>query len=223
VRQIAEAALVVIAESGLRRFTTKAIAEKVGIADGTIFHHFNNMEEIVLAAMDQLEDKMFAGGFPADPDPLRRLELFFRARAALLAGEAPMGRLMFSEQLVHAAGEAGREKLNSWRERNMAFVATCLQDLEAAGRLGPGLRASQLGVLVQGVLLTFPFERMVGGEESPDLPKRIADAWETLARLLIIGRKSLCWAELGGYAQPTLPGRQHGSDRHCNTAQRSTA
>ncbi|MBW2211320.1 MAG: TetR/AcrR family transcriptional regulator [Deltaproteobacteria bacterium] len=75
-RQIAEAALVVIAESGLRRFTTKAIAEKVGIADGTIFHHFNNMEEIVLAAMDQLEDKMFAGGFPADPDPLRRLELF---------------------------------------------------------------------------------------------------------------------------------------------------
>ena len=185
VRQIAEAALVVIAESGLRRFTTKAIAEKVGITDGTIFRHFNNKEEIVLAAMDQLEDKMFAEGFPADPDPLQRLELFFRARAALLAGEAPMGRLMFSEQLVHAAGDAGREKLRAWRERNMAFVSSCLQELEAAGRLHPGARAAQLQVLVQGVLLTFPFERMVSGEESPDLPKRIDDCWETLARSLV--------------------------------------
>ncbi len=186
VRQIAEAALAVIAESGLRRFTTKAIAEKVGIADGTIFRQFNNKEEIVLAAMDQLETKMFAEGFPEDPNPLKRLELFFRARAALLAGEAPMGRLMFSEQLVHAAGEAGREKLSSWRRRNMAFVGACLQELEAAGRLHPHVRAAQLGVLVQGVLLTFPFERMVSGEESPDLPKRIDDCWETLARLLVI-------------------------------------
>ena len=186
VRQIAEAALAVIAESGLRRFTTKAIAEKVGITDGTIFRHFNNKEEIVIAAMDQLETKMFAAGFPEDPDPLKRLELFFRARAALLAGEAPMGRLMFSEQLVHAAGEAGREKLSSWRQRNMAFVAACLQELEAAGRLRSDVRAAQLGVLVQGVLLTFPFERMVSGEESPDLPKRIDDCWDTLARLLVI-------------------------------------
>jgi len=140
----------------------------------------------VAAAMDQLEEKMFDGGFPADPDPLKRLELFFRARAALLAGEAPMGRLMFSEQLVHAAGEAGREKLSSWRDRNMAFVSSCLQELEAAGRLQPGARAAQLQALVQSVLLTFPFERMLSGEESPDLPKRIDDCWETLARSLVI-------------------------------------
>ena len=46
-QQIADAALEVIAELGLRGFTTQAVAARVGITDGTIFRHFKDKQEIV--------------------------------------------------------------------------------------------------------------------------------------------------------------------------------
>ena len=185
VRQIAQAALELIAEVGLRRCTTRAIAEKVGITDGTIFRHFKNKEEIVLAAMDLLEEIMFTDSFPDDKEPLLRLENFFRKRAFLLGSHASMGRLMFSEQLTQAAGDAGTQKLKSWRARNTAFVARCLQELEALSRLPSGLEARDVAVLIQGTLLTFAFERTLGDTEDSELERRIDRAWGTICRLLL--------------------------------------
>ncbi len=182
VRQIAQAALDLIAEDGLRRFTTKAIAEKVGITDGTIFRHFKNKDEIVLAAMDLLEESMFADAFPDDEAPLLRLEKFFRKRAQLLGGKASPGRLMFSEQLPQAAGEAGAKKLASWRSRNMKFVLQCLGELETAGEMPEGMHAKDFGLVLRGTLLTFAFDRNIG--DSGKLEKRIDRAWATLVRLL---------------------------------------
>lgn len=177
VPQIARAALELIAESGLRGFTTKAIAAKVGITDGTIFRHFKNKEEIVLAAIDLLEEAMFGEGFPDDEDPLRRLENFFRQRAGLLGQDAALCRLMFSEELPQASGDLGAQKLKSWRDRNMAFVGQCLEELS----LPQELEARDVAVLVQGTLLTFVFER---AKPAPDeLEERIERAWRTLAHL----------------------------------------
>ncbi len=184
-QQIADAALEVIAELGLRGFTTQAVAARVGITDGTIFRHFKDKQEIVLAAMNRLEDVMFSEPLPADSDPALRLEKFFRRRAALLGGMAPMGRLMFSEQLAHAAGEAGREKLRNWRQRNLAFVGSCLTELADEGRLRPKLAPRELTRIVQGLLLTFSFERMLADTILPDLDKRIDQSWHTLRALLV--------------------------------------
>jgi AcrR family transcriptional regulator len=184
-QQIADAALEVIAELGLRGFTTQAVAARVGITDGTIFRHFKDKQEIVLAAMDRLEDVMFSEPLPADSDPVVRLEKFFRSRAALLGGMAPMGRLMFSEQLAHAAGEAGREKLRNWRQRNLAFVGGCLTELADEGRLQTDMAPRELIRVVQGLLLTFSFERMLAETILPDLDKRIDQSWQTLRALLV--------------------------------------
>ena len=86
-RQIAEAALALIAERGLDGFTTRALGSRVGLTDGTIFRHFDSKAEIVLAALDVLEERMFAV-VPDDPDPLIRLEAMFAHRARFVAGEA---------------------------------------------------------------------------------------------------------------------------------------
>lgn len=185
IEQIAEAALAVIAESGLRGFTTKAIAERVGITDGTIFRHFKSKSEIVLAAIDLLEDRMFAGGFPDDDDPLDRLEAFFVRRATMLGGEDPVGRLMFSEQLVHAAGVRGRNKLNEWRKKNMSFVIGSMAELLEQGRLRDGLAPAQAARLLQGLLLTFAFERAQGAAELGDLAAGVSAAFASLKTALV--------------------------------------
>ncbi len=184
VQQIAQAALELIAESGLRSFTTKAIAKKVGITDGTIFRHFKNKEEIVLAAMDLLENTMFKEAFPEHGEPIQRLELFFRRRAILLGEQASIGRLLFSEQLSHAAGEEGAIKLKSWRTRNMLFVSRCLNELREMPDWPAGLEVRDVAVVIQGILLTFAFERSMGVASDSELEKRVGRSWMTICRLL---------------------------------------
>jgi AcrR family transcriptional regulator len=151
--QIADAALKVIAEQGLGRFTTQAIAAEIGITDGTLFRHFASKEDIVLAALDRVEERLFEGFPPEDPDPLARLERFFRFRAALVGANPIIARLAFSEELPHAAGPRGAAQVKRWKDRSLDFVVSCVDEASAQGRLPAGLPTRELGVLVLGTLL----------------------------------------------------------------------
>lgn len=50
--EIIEAAIAIIAESGLRDLKTKELARRVGISEATLFRHFGSMEEILAAAVE---------------------------------------------------------------------------------------------------------------------------------------------------------------------------
>ncbi len=50
--EIIEAAIAIIAGSGLRDLKTKELARRVGISEATLFRHFGSMEEIVAAAVE---------------------------------------------------------------------------------------------------------------------------------------------------------------------------
>lgn len=182
-RQIAEAALHVIAEGGLRKFTTRAVAERVGITDGTVFRHFHDMDEIVHAALDVLEEELF-GADPVDLPAMERLEAFFRHRATTMGRRGSIGRLLFSEQLLHAAGEDGRRRIAEWRHRNLAFVARCLEELSEQGRLAGPLPPKALVPVVQGVLLTFAVQGTLGDPTDEALERRVEGAWSSLRTLL---------------------------------------
>ena len=71
-RQIAATALEILATDGVRGLTARAIAERVGVKDGSLFRHFASKEAIVDAAIDAFEGLM-GETFP-DPagDPLRK-------------------------------------------------------------------------------------------------------------------------------------------------------
>ena len=155
--QIADAALRVLAEEGVGRFATRAIADRVGITDGTLFRHFADKQAIVLAAMDLLEEgplvDMDEGG-----DPVARLEAMFRHRASFVGSNSSVGRLSFSEQLVHLAGEQGRDEVAGWRARSLRFMYANLEAARADGLTRPGVEALGFATVIQGVLLTFALQ-----------------------------------------------------------------
>ncbi len=178
--QIADAALKVISEQGLGRFTTQAIAAEVGITDGTLFRHFGSKEEIVLAALDRVEERLFEGFPPADPDPLRRLEAFFRFRAALVGANPIIARLAFSDELPHAAGQAGALKVRRWKDRSLEFVQACLDEAVAAGQLPAGLPVRELAVMILGTLMALvKFGELAAGTATVDR------AWVAVTRGLL--------------------------------------
>ena len=181
-RQIADAALKVIAERGLGRFTTQAIAAEIGVTDATLFRHFASKEDIVLAALDRVEERLFEGFPPEDADPLVRLELFFRFRASLVGANPVIARLAFSEELPHAAGPRGAQQVESWKQRSLDFIVSCMDEAAAQGRIPRGLPVREVGVMVLGTLIALVrFGELAAG------PAAANRAWSVIERM--IGRK----------------------------------
>lgn len=58
---ITEAAIEVFAEKGFRQARVSDIAEKAGVADGTIYLYFKNKEDILLSIFEEKMDQMLAG------------------------------------------------------------------------------------------------------------------------------------------------------------------
>jgi AcrR family transcriptional regulator len=184
-RQVAEAALEVIAEEGVTHFTTRSAAERVGISDGTLFRHFGNKREIILEAMSLLEVEIDAG-LASSGEALADLEAFFRHRAAFVGAERSVGRLIFSDEWAHLAGDVGRERVLAWRQRSVAFLRQRVAELQESGELRSDLDAAAVSMLVQGALLCFAMQASLhqGGSEE-ELARRIDHAWRTLRTVLL--------------------------------------
>ncbi len=183
-QQIAEAALQVLVHDGVGGFTTRAIAARVGVTDGTLFRHFRDKQAIVLAAMDLLEQELLID-LAVEGEAIDRLEAMFRHRAAFVGSNGSVGRLIFSEQLVHLAGDEGRSRVAAWRGRSVKFMLAALMEAHEAGRTREGTVPAALAQIIQGVLLTFALRANIGDPESPeDLDARIDRAWATLHLLL---------------------------------------
>jgi AcrR family transcriptional regulator len=179
-REIADAALKVISEQGLGRFTSLAIAREVGVSDAALFRHFASKEAIVLAAIDRVEEILFSGFPPAAEDPIERLEAFFRRRIEAIRENPGVARLVNSEQLTQAAPPEGVARVASFRRRSQSFVRGCLAEAHRRGLLGEGLGPEEAAVLVLGAILA-----LAHAPESARAPTHLPErVWSALERLL---------------------------------------
>ncbi len=81
--ELIEATLAVIAEEGLRAATLRKVAERAGVSNGLIRHHFLGKRQMILDAYAATVERMTAPGLAAlartDLTPRRRLAAFVRA------------------------------------------------------------------------------------------------------------------------------------------------
>jgi AcrR family transcriptional regulator len=179
--EVAEAALKIIARDGLRGFTTSALAQEVGIAEGTIFRHFGSKEEIVLAAIE-IAEEMLAGGLPADGgDPLERLGRFIVARVKLIREHRGLFRILFSDQLAQAASEDGARRVAALKRRSLDAVRECLREAGASGLLAAEVDPALLGYIVHGLALSLVFDPAADDPSRAPAPEA---AWAVVERLI---------------------------------------
>ncbi len=182
--QVAQAALRTIVEDGIAHFTTRAIASRVGISDGSIFRHFENKEEIVLAAMELLSLEL-QNGLDETDDALKDLEQFFRHRAAFVGAEGAVGRLIFSDEFVRLAGDKGQNTIAGWRMKSVGYLLNCFCRLQSEGRIRSDLPPQSLIMLTQGLLLTFAMQASFATPNPIEqLNEQIDLAWNTLNTIL---------------------------------------
>jgi AcrR family transcriptional regulator len=181
-REIADATLKVIAAHGPAGFTAQAIAGEVGMSDAGLFRHFATMEAMVDAAIDRVEEILFAGFPPEAADPIERLGLFFRQRAAVLRQRPGVARLVLCEELAQVAPPAGVARVREFRRRSVRFVRACVAEAHARGLLDEGLDPGAAAIVTVGALFALGHARgLVPAEGGADAPAR---AWSVLERLL---------------------------------------
>lgn len=181
--QIADAALQVIADKGLGGFTAAAIAEVVGLTDGSLFRHFPSKQAIVRAAIERAEQVLFEGFPPTARDPLERLGAFFRQRVRVVAKNPGIARVVFSEQLAQAAGPKGRSAVSSLKGRSVAFIRACVEQASEEGLLVEGIDTDAVVSLVYGAALSIVFAEAPRASDAP-AEAQAERVWSTLERLI---------------------------------------
>ncbi len=182
-REIADAALRVIAGQGLGRFTALAIAREIGVTDAALFRHFETMDAIVLAIIDRVEEVLFAGFPPPGLDPIERLGNFFRQRVAVIHENPGVATLVTSDSLAQAAPAVAVARVLELRRRSVRFIRACLAEAARGHLLARGIAPREASVLAIGAILALTQARRPA--ERPDRTGALADrTWRALERLL---------------------------------------
>lgn len=174
-RQIADAALAILAAGGPQQLTAVALARAVGVADASLFKHFSGMAAIVEAAIERFGAALDADLQRPEREPLARLQGFFSARLATLRARPELLQLAFNERLADAAGIAGAARVAAITARSRQFVVANLHDGQRCGQVRGDVAAPLLAMALQGIMRG----AALSGEDAV-----AAAAWPALAALL---------------------------------------
>lgn len=182
-KQIADAAIKVIGERGLREFTAAQLARGVGITDATIFRHFKDMNEVKLAALDRIHDLMDASPGPVSSNPLTRLEQFIRRRLDFVAVRPDIPSVIFSDQIAHALGDAGPLRIAALRNRGRELVTSCLRDAAQQGLIRSDIDIEATAILITGMVMGVLFAAKDEALTAP-ITEMGERCWRTLESML---------------------------------------
>ena len=157
--EIIQGALELAAEQGVKRVTTQAIADKVGIAQPTIFRHFPNRDAIFGAAIEgvaaglfKILGRHFDGAEPAD----QRLHAVVVRHLQFIDRRKGIPRVLFSDRL-HSESPGLKAVVQRIMGRYTERLARLLEEGVAEGRFRADLdveaTARHIFALVQGTLM----------------------------------------------------------------------
>ena len=129
--RLIRAAIRIVAREGLAAATTAAIAQETGVAEGTLYRHFESKDALLIAAYQQIKSDVFlSAGSDMDPTlpPPERLKqtwlAIYRAyradRDAFLFGQ----RFMESALAEREGGEAARAIAGMAADLHQAGIAS---------------------------------------------------------------------------------------------------
>lgn len=100
--EIIQSSLELASEVGIAKVSTQAIADRVGIAQATVFRHFKTRNDIFRAVLEFVAGNVFKaleGQLLSDKPADVRLETFIKRHLALVSKMKGVPRILFSDRL----------------------------------------------------------------------------------------------------------------------------
>jgi len=185
--EIIQSALDLVAETGGKDVTAQAIADRVGIAQPTVFRHFPTRGAIFRAAMEWAATALFAAlavaGTPGTAADIRLRGLLQR-QFAFINAQRGIARLLFSDRLHHE-DPALKAIVRRIMERYTTYLQTIIQDGIDSGcfrrTLEPASTARFVIAEIQGVVMRwsiYDFEFQLEDE--------VDAVWQILESALVV-------------------------------------
>lgn len=157
--EIVQGALDLAAEQGLSNVTTQAIADRVGIAQPTIFRHFKTRDAIFRSAMEWIATAMFKvleGVFSASLPADERMQQLLRRQLEFIGKRRGVPRLLFSDRL-HLEDPELKATVRRIMDRYIERLAGIIRDGMEAGlfrpELDPEVTARLIAATFQGLVM----------------------------------------------------------------------
>ena len=158
-KEIVEATMDLTAEQGIKKVTTQAIADKVGIAQPTIFRHFKSREAIFAAVIGWIAENLFKAissdlkpGDRAD-EQLRKL---LQRQLTFINKHRAIPKVLFSD-LLHLESPKLKSALQEVMNRYISRVTQLLREGKDSGIYKDDLdverTARYIAALIQGLVL----------------------------------------------------------------------
>ncbi len=112
--QIAEAALALVANQGLRSLNVAAVARRVGLVPSGIYRHFKSKDEILDAVLALLEERlmtMVRAACEKAEDPLERLRTLLMSHIRFIREGRAIPRMMLSDDLPNGSSRRRQQIL----------------------------------------------------------------------------------------------------------------
>lgn len=188
--KILEAADRLIRGRGLARVRTKEIAREAGVAEGTLYVHFPNKEDLFFAVVEKNKPEFAA---------VVRKELAGTRELGVVLAEVARAALSYYEKLISMAAPlfADAELLERQREaiagqpggpyRIYERVAAYVEAEQRLGRVKEGLDALSVAALILGPCFQYAFTHQFLGEDPLPITEErfVEDLAKTLAASLV--------------------------------------
>ena len=148
------AAIELIAESGLAATTVDQIAERAGVAKGTVYYNFDSKAALFAALLEYGVDRLAAALREAASGrpPLEALEAVVTAELVFIGEHESFARLLIAE--TWRAGGDWQHAARLIRERAIGVVADVLREAVTTGDLRSDLDTGTAASAVFGMVLT---------------------------------------------------------------------
>lgn len=158
-QEIIQSALELAAERGVKKVTTQAIADRVGIAQPTVFRHFRTRDDIFADAITWLAERLFSVLGAAQDSrlpPDQRLRVLIETQLDFVSRHRGLPRMLFSDRL-HLESPTLKKTVQKVMGRYTAQVAGLISAGIESGSFDPSLDADEsarfVAATIQGLIM----------------------------------------------------------------------
>jgi len=151
--QIKQAVLDIIYTDGLKNLSTRNLAKRIGMSEGSIFRHFPTKQDIILSIIQDVQDE-FIGSLRAIAnsklEPEKRLNDYLCETVKYLTDNKGITMLLFSEA-SHNNDEMLKMNLQQIFNNQKMLVSKIILDGIASGKWDESISVESVAMLYMGI------------------------------------------------------------------------
>jgi AcrR family transcriptional regulator len=184
-REIMESCYQVIARKGLEGATLKQIGREMGVSPSLLMHYFTSKEEMILALVDYMVERMdrtYHRAIKQTDSAKERLTLYIDKNFNFEIPQSVEDKVFYGSFYMALSDDRVRTRFRRMYEHDHEMIVNLIKDYMEEARivdLDPDLLAIQLISAIEG----FYLYRVVHGD-SPELNRAVAGYKEGLWHLL---------------------------------------